>query len=274
VVGVDAAVDYPLYFTLPGIAKGFAPPSRLNDMYRRRRAIEDTVISSHGDASGYFVTFLDNHDVKQRFRHVEADGSHPYDDQVTLAVACLLTLPGIPCLYYGTEYGLHGSGTDAAVREALWGAPSFSTTGPFHADIAAISGVRRQLPALRYGRFYMRPVSGDGVNFGLSSVAPGVLAYSRILADQEVLVVANTTQSAQKLSVIVDLTLNKALTTPAVWYSNKPHPVPPNPLQIVERAVVAEADGTTGAGPLMTCGVTLQPLEVQLLAPRSRLPGR
>jgi len=42
-----------------------------------------------------------------------ANPSH-YDDQVTLGLACLFSLPGIPCLYYGTEQGLHGSGSDPA----------------------------------------------------------------------------------------------------------------------------------------------------------------
>jgi glycosidase len=273
-IGVDAALDYPLYFVLPAIVKGFDRPARLNQMFRIRRSIEDTVISSHGDATRYFVTFLDNHDVKQRVRHVEGDGSHPYDDQVTLGLACLLTLPGIPCLYYGTEHGLHGVGSDPAVREALWGGPGFSQPGPFHAHIAAISRMRTQLPALRYGRFYMRPLSGDGIHFGLSEFAPGVLAYSRILADQEILVAANTGQTGQQLDVIVDQSMNRPMTTLAVWYSNQTHPIPPDPLRLIDQVVVAEAGGGTGTGPVLSCRVNLQPFEVQILAQRSFANGR
>ena len=62
-VGVDAALDYPLYFDLKPVVKGFAPPSELVSMYVLRKQVEADVLSSHGDATRYFVTFLDNHDV-------------------------------------------------------------------------------------------------------------------------------------------------------------------------------------------------------------------
>jgi len=56
--------------------------------------------------------------------------------------------------------------------------------------IAQIAAVRRENPSLRYGRFYFRPVSGDGQHFGVSTFPNGVLAFSRILMDQEIVIVA------------------------------------------------------------------------------------
>lgn len=267
-VGVDAALDYPLYFALPPVVKGFDDPEDLYEMFEQRRGIEGSVISSHGDATRYFVTFLDNHDVKQRFRFVESDGSHPYDDQVTIGLACLFTLPGIPCVYYGTEQGLHGRGSDdAAVREAMWGGPGLNRQGPFFEAIKRLTAARNKLPALRYGRAYARPLSGDGVNFGISTTPQGVISFSRILADEEVLVVANThLTTSQQLHVVVDSGLNQAGSQMAVRYSNHSQPTPPEPLRIFEEASVAEVDGAHGSGPLMTCRVTLQPLEVQILS--------
>jgi len=266
-VGVDAALDYPLYFVLPPIVKGFDSPSRLYSMFDQRRRIEGDVISSHGDATRYFVTFLDNHDVKQRLRYVESDGSHPYDDQVTLALVLLFTLPGIPAVYYGTEQGLHGAGSDAAVREAMWGGPGLNHDGPFYAAIKNLTTVRNGLPALRYGRTYARPLSGDGVEFGLSTMPQGVVAYSRILSDEEVLIVANTHPAmSQNLFVVVDGSLNDAGKQMAVKYSNLASPTPSEPLRLFDGVSVAEADGTHGTGPVMTCRVTLRPLEVQILS--------
>ena len=266
-VGVDAALDYPLYFVLPPIVKGFDSPSRLYSMFDQRRRIEGDVISSHGDATRYFVTFVDNHDVKQRLRYVESDGSHPYDDQVTLALALLFTLPGIPAVYYGTEQGLHGAGSDAAVREALWGGPGLNQDGPFYAAIKDLSAVRNALPALRYGRTYARPLSGDGVEFGLSTMPHGVVGYSRILSDEEVLLLANTNPAmSQNLYVVVDGSLNEAGKQMVVKYSNLTTPTPSEPLRLFDRVSVAEADGTHGTGPVMTCRVTLRPLEVQILS--------
>src|SRR5262249_15026082 len=161
-----------------------------------------------------------------------------YDDQLTLAVACLFALQGIPCLYYGTEQGLHGAGdVDRAVREALWGKPNaFDRAHPFYQAVQRLAGLRAAQPALRYGRPDFRPISGDGAHFGTSPFASGVLAFSRILNDREVVVVANTSV-AQDWSgeVLVDFALNPVGPGPGVLFSNKPPAAVRAPGPVVER---------------------------------------
>ena len=204
-VGVDAALDYPLYGAIVPLIKGSTSPQVLVGLYQQRKKTEQNILSSHGDATRFFVTFLDNHDNKARIRYIPADGNPIYDDQVTAGVACLFALPGIPCIYYGTEQGLHGKGSDAAVRECLWGGPGFVQTNPFYIQIQEAAAVRASQPALRYGRFYFRPISGDQRTFSISNTQPGVLAFSRILNDQEVVTVGNfSTTSVQEVWVIVD----------------------------------------------------------------------
>lgn len=267
-VGIDAALDYPLFFDLKPVVKGFAPPSELVSMYVLRKQIEADVLSSHGDATRYFVTFLDNHDVKERIRYEDPNDATKYDDQVTLGVACLYSLPGIPCLYYGTEQGLHGVGSDPAVREALWGGPGFSQNSSYYQPISQIAAVRRASPALRYGRFYFRPISGDQQHFGVSPFLNGTLAFSRILMDQEIVIVANTdTVNPTAVYVIVDNTLNNPGDQFRILYSNKVVPQPPAAVvQLGAGSVqVQETDGSTGSGPLNCMLVTLAPLEVQIL---------
>ena len=267
-VGVDAALDYPLYFDLKPVVKGFAPPSELVGMYVFRKQVEANVLSSHGDATRYFVTFLDNHDVKERIRYQDPNDPTKYDDQVTLGLACLFSLPGIPCLYYGTEQGLHGAGSDPAVREALWGSPGFEQNSAYYQNISRIAAVRRETPALRYGRFYFRPISGDSQHFGVSTFLNGVLAFSRILMDQEIVVVANTdTVNPCAVDVIVDQTLNAPGDQLRVLYSNKAQAQAPGAVrQLAGGAVnVQETDGSTGTGPLNCVRVTLGPLEAQIL---------
>jgi len=267
-VGVDAALDYPLYFDLKPVVKGFAPPSQLVGMYALRKLIEENVLSSHGDATRYFVTFLDNHDVKERIRYVDPSNPTRFDDQVTLGVACLFCLPGIPCLYYGTEQGLHGAGSDPAVREALWGSPGFAQNSSYYQHISQIAAVRRATPALRYGRFYFRPISGDRQHFGISTFVNGTLAFSRILMDQEIVIVANTdTNNSCSARVIVDSTLNQPGDQLRILYSNKQQPQAPGAVeQLTAGSVyVQEADGSIGSGPLTCLLVTLAPLEVQIL---------
>jgi glycosidase len=265
-VGVDAALDYPLFNVLRPVVKGFATPATVVDMYHRRKLIEQDILSSHGDATRFFVTFLDNHDMKERIRYVQPGDEHRFDDQVTLGLACLYALPGIPCLYYGTEQGLHGAGSDPAVREALWGGPGFNEQASFYREIQKIAAVRARQPALRYGRFYFRPVSGDGQTFGVSSFAQGVLAFSRILNDEEMIVLANTSPSqGQSLDVIIESQLSKPGDAYRISYSNKPSPTGPSAVKETGAVSVHEVDGTIGHGPLHVVRVTLQPLEAQIL---------
>jgi glycosidase len=214
-----------------------------------------------------FVTFLDNHDVKARIRYVQPGNPNQFNDQVTMGVACLYCLPGIPCLYYGTEQGLHGAGTDPAVREALWGiTPNFPQNGLFYPDIQKIVAVRNTQPALRYGRFYFRPISGDSINFGVSPYLGGVIAWSRILNDQEVVIVANTnTTLTQTVDVILEATLSAPGNNLQILYSNKPAPTPPASVRTLNQVTIAEVNGTTGTGPINTTRVTLQPMEAQIL---------
>jgi glycosidase len=266
-VGVDAALDFPLFFRLPAVVKGFAPPSEVNAIYRRRKEVERNILTSHGEAGRFFVTFLDNHDMKERIRPAATDGPDVFDPQVVLAIALLFGLQGIPCLYYGTEQGLHGRGdSDQNVREALWGkANAFDVNHRFYQSIRALTAIRDAQPTLRYGRQYFRPISGDGVHFGLSPFAPGVLAVSRILNDTEVLIVANaSTQSPFQGHVIIDLFLHADGDVFRIL--NKPGAFADGAAETRSGLLINEADGTIGTGPARTLQVNLQAMEVQLLA--------
>jgi len=266
-VGVDAALDFPLFFRLPAVAKGFAPPTEVVEVYRRRKETQRNILSSHGEAGRFFVTFLDNHDMKERFRGADTDGPEPYDRQVILAVALLFGLPGIPCLYYGTEQGLHGRGhSDQFVREALWGKPdAFNRKHPFATVIHQLSKIREAQPALRYGRLYFRPLSGDGIHFGVSPFAPGVLAFSRILNNREVVVVANTnTQQDFQGHILVDSFIHRD--GERFHALNNPDGSPSGPVETGYGLEIHEIDGNITPGPARMIHVSLQPMEVRILA--------
>jgi len=272
-VGVDAALDFPLFFKLPSVCKGFMPPVAVDEVFELRKNVQRGTISSHGDASKYFVSFLDNHDMNNRIYY--RDPAHPnrYSDQVSLAITCMFTLQGIPCLYYGTEQGLSGSGSsDRAVREALWGTPrGFDQNHPFYNTIASIARCRAEQPALRYGRQYFRPLSGDRHNFGPSSFDQGILAYSRILTDQELIVVANTHQSdAISVYVLVDYNLNQVGEEFCVDFSNVADPEPAGPVNEIAGARLWARDGSNHSGTVRACKVHLNPMEAQILVPHNR----
>jgi hypothetical protein len=154
------------------------------------------------------------------------------------------------------------------VREALWGGPGFNAANPFYSQIQKMTAVRNTQAALRYGRFYFRPISGDQRNFGISATAPGILAFSRILNDQEVVTVANfSTTSAQTVWAVLDGSLSAPGDAIAVLYSNQGAPTPPSVVvQLAAGTVsVTEVDGSQGTGPVNVIQVSLQPMEVQIL---------
>ena len=66
--GIDAALDFPLFYKLPAVAKGLAPVETMRRVFEDRKAAEKDLLSTHGEAGRYFVSFLGNHDQKQRFQ--------------------------------------------------------------------------------------------------------------------------------------------------------------------------------------------------------------
>jgi glycosidase len=247
-IGVDAALDFPVRKRLVDIAKGLAPPSDLALHLDYRRQVLRKIVSSHGDAGRNYITFLDNHDLNSRFHNRQ------FPDQTKLALTCLMTLQGVPCIYYGTEQGLDGSGDRREyVREALWGKTTpFSNSHEFYQLIKKLSQLRATQPALRYGRQYFRVCSGDGISFGYSPYRGGVMAYSRILNDREVLVVANTnTQQSIAIYVAIDANLNPVGKTWQILFSTQPQPATPAP--------------SSTQGNFRTVKVSLAPMEAQVL---------
>jgi hypothetical protein len=121
---------------------------------------------------------------------------------------------------------------------------------------------------LRYGRQYFRPLSGDGFHFGVSNFSPGVLAFSRILNDGELVVVANSnTDSGFSGDVIVDFSLNPVGSTYHVLFTNNtagngglaPSLVVEKPVGSLE---IREVNGAVTRGPARTLRVTLQKMEL------------
>ncbi len=204
-IGVDAAIDFPMRKRLVEVCKAFAPPSDLALHFDYRLQTLRKIVSSHGDAGRHYVTFLDNHDLSGRFHNKN------FPAQTKMALTLLMAMQGIPCIYYGTEQGLDGNGDRREyAREALWGiANAFSDQHELYQLLQDLSLLRNAQPALRYGRQYFRPCSGNGTDFGYSPYKGGVIAFSRILNDKEVLVVANTHGEQQTtVHVVVDANIN------------------------------------------------------------------
>ncbi len=268
--GIDAALDFPLFFKLPSVAKSMTDVAEIRGVFEVRKSHEAELLSSHGEAGRFFVSFLDNHDQHERIRHPLTPPS-----QVSLAIAVLFALQGIPSLYYGTEQGLSGT-VDAAgspdlsanesTREALWGKPNaFDTTATVFRQVQALAALREAEPPLRYGRLYFREVSGNGRDFGHSKGRGGIVAFSRILVDREVLVVANTGSEPFAGSAILDRDIHAVPHRMAVAFSNLDTTGAGTSRRIDDAWFYR--DGAVSRGPAAVLDVVLAAHEVQILVP-------
>jgi len=159
-------------------------------------------------------TYVSNHDSGRFGFHVRAARPQVSDEEVLkrvlLAHAMLLTLRGVPVVYYGDEQGFTGVGGDQDARQDMMKSqtPSyiedriigvrhslFDLEHPIAQEIAKLSAVRRAHAALRSGRQVVRNYSDS----------PGLFAVSRIdpATGREIAIAFNT--SLQPLSTVIEV---------------------------------------------------------------------
>ena len=92
------------------------------------------------------MSFVDNHDVT-RAASILTDKNH-----LPLLFGMMLGMPGIPCIYYGSEWGIEGvkqNGSDDSLRPELE-KPEWNELTD---KIAAMAKAHRESNALCYGDF-------------------------------------------------------------------------------------------------------------------------
>ncbi|MDP3849898.1 MAG: alpha-amylase family glycosyl hydrolase [Luteolibacter sp.] len=125
------------------------------------------------------ITFIENHDGLNRFR---VKGVSELRNR--LAQGLVMTLPGIPCLYYGTEFALpdHEAeiGWDCETGRMMFfknkGGPSVREVRNSHSfsEISQLAALRAKLPVLRTGSLI--PLWMDS---GEGDEDDGVFAFAR-----------------------------------------------------------------------------------------------
>lgn len=135
------------------------------------------------------ITFIENHDGLNRFRVAGVS-----EERNRLAQALLLTLPGIPCLYYGTEFALLDpdgkTGQDGESGRMTFfrrdGGPSMQDVKSSAAfrEIASLADLRERLPILRTGKLV--PLWVDSPE---ATGDDGVFAFARASNDGKSFVV-------------------------------------------------------------------------------------
>ncbi|HSP42446.1 MAG TPA: alpha-amylase family glycosyl hydrolase, partial [Luteolibacter sp.] len=149
------------------------------------------------NARDKMITFIENHDGLNRFR---VKGVSELRNR--LAQGLVMTLPGIPCLYYGTEFAIQDT-----VAETHWDSETGRMTfyakegglkpgevrkSPSFREISQLAALRARMPALRTGRFI--PLWVDN---GESPDDDGVFAFGRASEDGESIAVVVINASSE-----------------------------------------------------------------------------
>jgi glycosidase len=174
--GLPAMINFPLYGSLGDVFARGHPTAELG--YRIR-----DMMTLHARPQ-LMPTFVDNHDV-DRFL---AGGSEAALKQALLAI---MTLPGIPTIYYGTEQGY--SVQRAAMFQHGYGAGGrdhFDTTAPLYGFLQRAIALRRD------NRLFSR---GSPTVLRDNAAGPGALAWRMQDGDDAALVVFNNAENASLL---------------------------------------------------------------------------
>jgi glycosidase len=179
----------------------------------------DAMYAGGEPAALQLPTFIGNHDQGRFAMFVTKANPQAADAELLartrLGHEMLLTLRGVPTIYYGDEQGFAGKGNDQDARQTMFaskaatylednivgtqrthGEDHFRTDHPLFATIAQLSKLRVATPALTRGRQVTRAYDDDKA---------GLFAVSRFdpASDAEVLIAFNT--SAQPITANVEV---------------------------------------------------------------------
>lgn len=200
---LDTAFDFPLHFVLADIVKGRKPFSLLKESFQERESIASETP---------MVTFLDNHDqigaeIKERI------GSGLSKNALIGALATLYFLPGIPCLYYGTEQHLGGKGKgDEYLREPLFdpeGNASFLNENTAeYKSLQDLAKIRFQCSEFLDGKLFF-----NKQNIGFDSEKyeghQEIIAFSRITEENQLLILFNQLNIEVAMNVELKVPVSK-----------------------------------------------------------------
>lgn len=177
------------------------------------------VLYEGGEATAIQLpTFLGNHDMGRFAYYVRKGFARASEDEilkrVMLGHVLMFAARGVPTIYSGDEQGFVGDGGDQDAREDMFPSrvavyndndllgtkattadSNFDRGHPLYRLIRRLAELRKSQIALRRGATVLR-AAGD---------EPGLLAFSRLLPGEEVLVLLNTSTNPVRQNVQVDV---------------------------------------------------------------------
>ncbi len=208
---LPAVLDFAFASAVRATVAGDAGTDKLARLFA-----DDSLYEGGASTALQLPTFISNHDAGRFAYYVRAARPQASDDEVLkrvlLAHGMLLTLRGVPVVYYGDEQGFVGAGGDQDARQDMMTSrtqsyladrrigvgtqpKNFDLGHPIARAIAKLSALRRAHAALRSGRQVVRNYSDS----------PGLFAVSRVDAatGREIVIAFNT--SLQPLSTAMEV---------------------------------------------------------------------
>lgn len=178
--GFNSMLDFPLNEEIKRVIKGGQPTKYLAYRLERRNELLN---------KGVLVTFIDNHDMERFLK-----GTQPV--VLKQALLFLMTIPGMPVIYYGTEQ--YFTETRASMFKNGWGSnrkDHFNEESEIYSFIRDIISFRKQHPATRYGN----------VKAIYSEDSSGLLVFILDSSEEKLLVVMNTSDIKKIANMKTDL---------------------------------------------------------------------
>lgn len=175
---LNGQFNFPLYDTIQaafGTGKGTLPEldsalSATEQVYGKE-ALMSPLIGNHD--KGRFLAYADGDLPDPAFEKEEevgwqkppkVDRSESYN-KLELAQTFLLTIDGVPMIYYGDEFGMTGAGDPDNRRDMRFGDAVSKPESAVLENFARLGKIRHDHPALRYGSRRVLQVDGDGYAF-------------------------------------------------------------------------------------------------------------
>lgn len=186
---LPSMINFPLYGTLGDVFAKGRPPS---DLAYRLESMERV----HRNAS-LMPTFIDNHDVDRFLAGSSAAG-------MKQALLAMLTLPGIPVIYYGTEQGfIERRGAMFAAGFGAKGRDHFDTESDWYRTVRDMVALRKSDHVFSRGTVKVQRAN---------AVRPGVVAWTLTHSGRTAFVIMNTSE----YSVLADQ-VPTGVSGPAAW---------------------------------------------------------
>lgn len=162
--GLDSQFDFPFMWTLrEALGRETVPLTTL------AQTLTDSAAAWYG-STAVMAMMVGNHDVPRFVDAVTAVDADPLQ-RLRLAHGAVMTLPGLPIVYYGDEIGLAGAYDPENRRPMRFAAEWTPAEAGLQDDVARLGRLRRCLPALRRGRI-------DGL-----TATENTIAWVRTLGD-------------------------------------------------------------------------------------------